>query len=397
MTNRELVEKATIAADQLAAAGKLNPMQSDKFIDFVIDVTKLRNVVRVVKFRNEEANIDKIGVGKRVAVPKAEATDPGVRRGVSTSKVTLKPVEIMVPFEISDTFGEINIEGEDVKEHIVKMMATQLANDIEDLYINGNLLGPAAFEDDIFIGGSSTQVVKDSYLGLTDGWWKLAQGATVVDAEGDDISSQLFSDMLNAMPEKFKRDRSQLRFLSATDIEQNFRNKVSTRATAGGDAALSTTQNLTPFGVELVPVPLLGRTPKIVEHVTLTGTTPVALTFKPIVDGSEIVTLDTLGSTPVTPYIEGTDYNMDYPNGTIARDAGGALPTPVDVKVTYNAYPQVLLTHFNNLIVAIGRDIRIEKDRDIFKGVDQYAITTKVSVNIEELEAVVKMTNIGLE
>jgi hypothetical protein len=46
--------------------------------------------------------------------------------------------------------------------------------------------------------------------------------------------------------------------------------------------------------------------------------------------------------------------------------------------------------------VGIGRDIRIEKDRDIFKGVNQYAITAKVSVQFEELTAIVKVRNIGL-
>jgi hypothetical protein len=49
----------------------------------------------------------------------------------------------------------------------------------------------------------------------------------------------------------------------------------------------------------------------------------------------------------------------------------------------------------NNFIVGIGRDVRIEKDRDIFKGVNQYAITLKVAVQIEELTAAVKTRNVG--
>lgn len=397
MTNKELLEKAVIASDALAAAGKLNPMQADKFIDFVIDVTALKDNIRVVRFRNEQADIDKIGVGKRVAVPKAEATDPNVRRRVSTSKITLKPVEVMTPFEISDTFSEINIEGDNVKEHIIKMMATQTANDLEEVEINGDIIAPAAIEADLFVDGSLTKVVKDSFLGMFDGWWRIADGATVVNAAGNDISSDIFNEALKAMPDKFKKDRSRLRWLGSSDIDQNYRNKVASRATAAGDIALESTRNLTPFGVQLVSVPLVGRNQLIVENVTLAATTAVALKYKPIVDSSEIVTLQTLGASPTDPFIEGTDYNMDYVNGTIARDAGGSIADPTDVKVTYKAYPQMLLTHFNNLIFAIGRDIRIEKDRDIYKGVDQYAITTKVSVNIEEVEAVVKIVNIGLE
>ena len=64
MTNKELVNKAIIATDQLAAAGKLNPKQADKFIDLVIDVTGLSGNVRVARFRNEQLDIDKINVGK---------------------------------------------------------------------------------------------------------------------------------------------------------------------------------------------------------------------------------------------------------------------------------------------------------------------------------------------
>jgi hypothetical protein len=63
--------------------------------------------------------------------------------------------------------------------------------------------------------------------------------------------------------------------------------------------------------------------------------------------------------------------------------------------VTYRAAPQMILTHKSNLIVGIGRDVRIEKAREIFRGVNQYAITTKVDINFEELDAIVKVKNIG--
>jgi hypothetical protein len=97
----------------------------------------------------------------------------------------------------------------------------------------------------------------------------------------------------------------------------------------------------------------------------------------------------------VTPYIDATDYDMDLAAGTIARDAAGAIADGATVKVTYKAPPQIILTHQNNFIVGIGRDIRIEKDRDIYKGVNQYAITAKVDVQFEELTAIVKAKNLG--
>ena len=391
-TNKELVEKAIITANDLAAGGKLNPQQSDKFLQYVFDETKLTGLVRQVKFRNEQAYLDKIGVGKRVAVPKAEATDPGLRRGVTTGRVTLTPKEIMVPFEIGDNFLEWNIEGEPVEDTIIKMMSAQLANNVEELALTGDILGPAVIEGDIIEGGDVSKVIKDAYLALMDGWIRQADSGHVIDAANGAIDSSLLNKLLNGLPTKFRKDRNLIKYLTSADVEQNYREKVSTRTTALGDQALQQNVNLTPFGVELVPVPLFpGNTP-VTQHLSLPGTTDVALRYKPIVSGSEIVTVQTLGATPTTPLVKDTDYTINYTTGVIARKAGA---DPLLVKVTYQAKPQILLTPYNNLILAIGRDIRIEKDRDIFKGVNMYAITLKVFAGIEEIDATAKLVNIG--
>ena len=392
VNNETLVEKAVITADALAASGKLNPAQSDKFIDYVIDETILKNNARTVRFRNEVLDIDKIGIGARAAVPKAEAVDPGVRRGVNTSKVSLTPKEIMVPFEIGDTFKEINIEGESVEDHIIRMFAKQLANDMEDLYMNGNLLGPAAIEGDILDGGSTTQYVKDSYLGLQDGWNEIAENGNIADAAGANIGLSVFNKAILAMPTKFRRNRRNLRFFTSPDIAQLYMEKLSTRATQAGDEA-ARGNGLMPFGVQIVEVPLWAFQPKVCEHIVLNGTTATSLANKNVTDVS--VLSEDLGATPTDAYILDTDYSLDAANGTITRDGGGSIGDGDTVKVTYGSSPQILLTHYENFIVGIGRDVRIEKDRNIYKGVDQYAITAKVSVNFEENSAIVKVRNVG--
>ncbi len=391
ISNEELVQKAVITADALASAGKLNPAQSDRFIDFVVDETVLKDNARVVRFRNETLEIDKIGIGRRAAVPKAEATDPGVRRSISTSKVTLTPSEIMVPFEIGDTFREINIEGDNVEDHIIQMFAKQLANDLEELYVTGDTLGHAALESDLVDGGSSTGYVKDSYLALQDGWQKLANGANIVDAQGQNIGLGIFSQAIRQMPTKFRRNKNQLRWFISPDLWQLYLEKLSTRATSLGDSAAGGATH-GPFGITAVPVPLWDFTPPVVQPVPLNGTTPVALLNTNITN--VIVTPNTLAGTPTVPFIEDTDYSVVLATGVITR-IGGAIGDGDTVKVTYSSSPQILLTHMNNFVVGIGRDIRIEKDRDIFKGVNQYAITAKVAVEYEELTAIVKVRNIG--
>lgn len=392
---RELVEKSLIDTTALASSGKLNPVQSNKFIDYVIDVTMLKGNVRVVRFKPETLEIDKIGVGQRVTVPKSEAQAPQVRRGVTTSKVVLQPKELMTPFEISDNFSEINIEGESVENTIVRMMATQTANDMEELMINGDTIGHARLQGDLYDGGSTTQYIKDSYIALFNGWLRKADSGNVYDAAGADINSTFFSRMLTSMPIKFRRRRQDLRFLSSLDHEQLYREKIASRATGMGDNALTNQGDMSPYGVPLVGVPLLEKEPLVVEDITfLAAADTQSLRYGPV--SNVIITDQDLGSAPVTPYVETTDYTVDYTAGTITTVLAAGMAAGGTFKVTYNSQGQVLLTNMSNLILGIGRDIRIERDRDIFKSTNQYAITTKIDVQIEEVTAMVKGINVGL-
>ncbi len=396
MTNEKLLQKALITTADIASAGALNDKQSDTFIDFVIDVTELRGSVRTVRFRNENMDIDKIGVGARVSVPKIEASDPGVRRGITASKVTLTPKEIMTPFEISDTFADHNIEGDSVEDTIMRLMATQTANDIEELLINGDILGPARFEGDLYTGGSATNVVKDTFIALIAGWFRLMDSGNTYDAAGANLSSSVFSEMIKSLPVKFRRTRRNLRWLMALDMEQNWREKVSTRGTAAGDRALTSADQIPVYGIPMVPVPLLEAEPRVVEHLAVsTHPDEVSLRYAPIKTTGVIVVPATLASVAVTPFTETTDYVMNYTTGTIST-VGTATIESSTIKITYFSKAQIALCDYQNLIMAIGRDIRIETDRDIFKGVNQFAITTKVDAEIEEVTATVKGINIGL-
>ena len=399
MTNQEifnlLVDKGVILSTSLEGGGKLKSEQSYAFIDYVFDETGLKGKVRTVKFNAETLQIDKIGVGKRVAAPAEEGSDPKIRRGVQTSKVELKPIELILPFEIGDDFKQLNIEGDNVEDKIMQIFAKAFANDVEELEIFGDQLGVAVLEGDIIDGGDETRYIKDTYLAKIEGWLRAADNAHILDAADEDINPGIFSDMINAMPTKFKRNRQNLKFFASPSLEQNYRQKVSARATAAGDAALSTTQNLTPYGVELVPLPLFDFLPKVVEHISLTNTDVLSLRYKPISD--EIVTRDTLLKTPEDAYVESVDYIIDPVNGTIANTGAGAIANGQVVKVTYSVNPQILLTEYRNFIIGIGRDIRIETDRDIFKRVDQFVMTVKVAVTWEETDAVVKGINIGQE
>lgn len=389
-----MVKKGLIQSSDLDNGGRLNPVQANKFIDYVVRLTMLDQFARVVRFRNEDMFIDKISVRGRVTVPAEEGKDPGVRRGVQTSQVPLHPVELMTPFELTDTFGEHNIEGESVEDHVVNMMADQMGNDVEGMYIEGDVLGPARLESDLYEGGDDARVIKDSLLAKFDGWLRKADNGHVVDIEGNAITLNVFSRMLNAMPTKFKQNKSRLRFLCSIEMEQLYRERFATRVGAAGDAAANSLDALRPFGVPLIPVPLMPLNPLTVQHVAFTAGSTVTLRYNNIVEGSLVVTASTLGKVPTTPFVETTDYTVDEAAGTVTQ-VGSQLGGTVTVKVTYQSSPSIILTHQNNLIAAIGREIRIERDRDIFSRVNQWAITTKVDCQYEETDAVVKAINVA--
>jgi hypothetical protein len=395
LSNQELMEiaKAVITSTSLQNGGKLNPKQANRFLDYVVDETSMGGVVRTERFRNEEMLLEKIGVGRRVAVPKEEASDPGIRRGVSTSKVVLKPVEIMVPFEIGDLFKDINIEGDNIEDHIVKMMARQLANNLEELYWEGNTNGPAVLEGDIIEGGSPTLYRKDTYLALFDGWLKTAEGANVVDAQNAEISQAVFGKALRAMPTKFKRQRGKLRWFLSDNHEQAYREGLSHRATMLGDSAVNAADSPRPFGVPMMPVALLPENPLYSEDAVMNtdGTTATALSYAPITD--LVVIQNQLDKIPEAAYVDGVDYSKSLSAGTVTR-LGGAIGSGETTKCTYRTAGRMLLSDPKNLILAIGRDIRIEKDRNIYKTVNEFAITAKVYCTFEELSAAVLVKNI---
>jgi len=392
------VKKAAItSADALATAGKLNPQQVREFRDTVIDQSAIKGHCRVVKVEGSTWELSKIGVGQRAMVAASEAKDPGVRRGVSTSKISITPARVMLPFEIGDEFKLENVEGAPVEKRILRMFGAKFANDSEELYIEGDPLGYAQTEAFMLDGGDSTKYVKDTFLALQNGFLNLSRGTNDSDAAGGNVGLSIFGAALRKMPIRFRRDPSKLRFFCPVDLAQLFQERVASRGTALGDQAMTTSAGkLAPFGVPLVPLPLLPSQPRIVEHLSLPDGVAVSLKFAPV---SNVTVLpNNLASTPTTPYTEGAgnDYTLDATAGTVTNNAGGNIANNQTVKVSYLAGPQMILTHEQNFVIGIGDDIKIEKDRSIYRQVDQYAISAKVGVGIEDNDAVVLVKNLAL-
>jgi hypothetical protein len=248
------------------SGGLMKPAQSNRFLDFVIDQSVLMQNARVVRMRTPQMEIDKVSVGTRLLSKATEATDSGANAAVTFSKVSLSTVKLRLDWALSTESLEDNIEGASLEDHIAQVMARQTANDLDDLFINGNTSS------------------NNGLLKALDGFVKLAKtNGRVVDEAGNQVSRATYDRILRNMPTKYLQRRNELRFFSGSgnvqDTIYSLGNPNSaTEATAGapspgslvGDVAFLQgtmrgnggpgSTGISPFGIPLLEVPLMPET-----------------------------------------------------------------------------------------------------------------------------------------
>ena len=245
-------------ASENGNGGLLNPEQSARFLDYMFDATVIGKVARTVRMRADTTEIDRMSVGERLMTLATEGDNTGSNAAVTFSKISLTTKKLRLDWELSTESLEDNIEGADLEDHIARMMATQAGNDIEDLVLNGDTASATTFLT-AFNG-----VVK-----------KAKTSGRVVDAGGAEVSRAVFNSALKAMPRKYKQRRNDLRFLSGSNLIQDFlyKNSITAGTANPEDIASSVIRGqqvalggpagfVAPFafGIPIVEVPLLPET-----------------------------------------------------------------------------------------------------------------------------------------
>jgi hypothetical protein len=245
------------------SGGLMKPAQSNRFLDYVIDQSVLMQNARVVRMRTPQMEIDKVSVGTRLLSKATEATDTGSNAAVTFSKVSLSTVKLRLDWAISTESLEDNIEGASLEDHIAQIMARQTANDLDDLFINGNTSS------------------NNGLLKALDGFNKLARtNGRVVDEGGNNVSRATYDRILRNLPTKYLQRRNELRFFSGSGLVQDTifslgNPNSATAATAGAPSPASTvgdmaflqgamranggpgSTGISPFGIPLLEVPLM--------------------------------------------------------------------------------------------------------------------------------------------
>lgn len=340
-----LIEKV-VSTDGIQGAnpvgtGGLTYAQADRFIDYMWDETVLGSLVRTRRMKAVEEEIDTIAVGRRLVRGATEAVDTGENAEPTFGKLSITTKKYRLDWELSSESLEDNIEGEALEDHIARLMANQLGNDLEDIAINGDT-------------ASSEPGIK-----VDNGWRKRAvtgSGTHVVDHKGGLLDRSAFSKALKAMPRKYMKRRGDLRFFTSTNAIQDWlysfqqveTNLVNPEATA---AALLTQPVRTeggagfvagrPFGVPLQEVPL---------------------------------------------FLEDRDGDYDTNSGV----SGVQLPNSA------LNHTDLWLTFPDNLIWGIKRDITVYREFKPKKDTVEYTVYTRQGVQIENLDAFVVLKNVRI-
>jgi hypothetical protein len=153
-------------------------------------------------------DLDELAISSRLL----RKTVPGVEiagTSATASGRQLETVEATLVVDIPYRSLKVNIEREDLLDHIMRMCATQIGNDEEDL----GFVGDVASDDD--------------FLKINDGWVKIAKAeATVFDTAGSaDYWDVILPGMYDALDDKYKSRPDQLLFLVKPTVEHAIRRK----------------------------------------------------------------------------------------------------------------------------------------------------------------------------
>lgn len=244
MRTRDILEKADIAvSDLISDGGYLNPMQANVFIRLLIDQPTILNQVRVVPMNAPTMEINKIGFTSRI-LKKAPASGTALaavdRSKPTTEKVELSTKEVIAEVHLPYDVLEDNIERGRLEDTVMSLIAERASLDVEELIINGDL-------------GSG-----DDYLALVDGILEQVTSHVVdYSASPVGITKTVFKDAIKAMPSKYLRNRSMMRFFTSVDAEIEYTDHLADRETQLGDARIARKTPEVAFGVPIDPVALM--------------------------------------------------------------------------------------------------------------------------------------------
>jgi hypothetical protein len=312
--------------------GLLYPEQASRFIDYMWDATVLTKAARTIRMKSDTVDIDKVNVGQRILRAATQAKPRDF-----TGQTSADPIYNAEAYfsKVSLTTKKLRLDWE--------LSSETLEDNIEGTDLEDHIARMMATQagndiEDLLLAGDATS--GDPLLSAFNGFSTLARaGANVVNAYNGGLGMTVFNQAIKALPRRYKQRRNQLRFFTSSNLVQDYLYNL----------AINT--NSTNFG-----------TPFDIASGVIRG--DVAAN-----DGSPGVQ---------TPFAFGIPV-INVPLMPESATAG-----------------ELHLTFPNNFIVGIKRDITVYRTFVPKKDTIEYTLYIRVGCAIENLDAHVVVTNIGV-
>ena len=244
----ELLSKSVIAT---ATGGQLTTEQAEKFIDTVVAQDQFLQKIQTVTMSSKTYQLNTVGLANRIMRKATEGTDPGFTQSVTITPKSLISQEVILPYDITFSFLEENIQKENAEDLINNVFAKAFKNDLLDLAFNGD------------------EASSDPFIQINDGYLKIAGADSSIahfTIPASPVYKDVFKNMLALLPNKWKNNPVELCYLVSPDIEEAYRAELSNRNTALGDSMVTEYRSAQYSGIDICSVPYLpgGTTPKII-------------------------------------------------------------------------------------------------------------------------------------
>lgn len=247
------LEKATQTSGDLSGGsngGLLGADQVRTFLRLVMEQSVLVSELRQ-EFSNATAfEVPRIGLNTRLLRNGTEAQRlvDADRKKATTGLVRLVTALFKGEVLVSDEFFEDNVEQGSVADTLATMIAEAVGRDVEEIAIKS---------DTDRTGGEDATL--DQFDGIIASMQTGLPGAQIVDASTFTGAQELFREMIQSMPVRYRRNYDRLRLYVPTPVADSYHSELTQRGTPLGDTAV--TDNMIPRlayrGVPIVGVPLL--------------------------------------------------------------------------------------------------------------------------------------------
>jgi len=146
-SNKQMLSKKEYIEKMIALPSiVLEAEEADRFIDYIVDESVLKNSARIVKMEKETKNVRALGLGdSRFLYPGDTFNSTNYTKQGTEHKIPLVSKKMRGCIVIYDDDLEDNIEADAFADHLMRMVAGKIANELEEIFWIGDTASVGGF------------------------------------------------------------------------------------------------------------------------------------------------------------------------------------------------------------------------------------------------------------